>query len=51
MGFLDKIKAAAAKTGQEFDDGLTDAIGDGDYTQTTDESTVEKPKDDGKDKK
>lgn len=33
---------------QQMDDALTDAIGDGDYTITTDESTISKPQDDGK---
>lgn len=48
---MDWLKKQVEKTKKQFDDGLTDAIGDGDYTQTTDESTVEKPKDDGKDQK
>lgn len=44
MGFSKWVKDAK----QEIDDRLTDAIGDGDYTTTTDESTVTKPQDDGK---
>lgn len=41
MGIFSKAK-------QEIDDAFTNAIGDGDYTITTDESTIDKPQDDGK---
>lgn len=46
MGWFKKF---AEETQQQFDDGLTAAIGDGDYTIKTDRSTVKRPQDDGKD--
>lgn len=48
MGFQ-KFRDWVAAQQKEIDDKLTDKIGDGDYTQTTDKP-VEKPKDDGKEK-
>jgi len=45
---FDKFKKFVSDAKQEIDDKLTDAIGDGDYTQTTDETAIEKPKNDGK---
>lgn len=41
MGWLANAK-------KQMDDAFTDRIGDGDYTITTDESTITKPQDDGK---
>lgn len=48
VAWWDRLKKEVDKEVRNMDNNLTDAIGDGDYLPRTDESDIDKPKDDGK---